>query len=242
MTAALLPRLHPARVGALLLLILALLPALTGCGDKDATEVTCTETAECGFGESCLEGVCTAKSCATSAGCPVGTYCETDGSCAVGCQSDDDCYPDQGCDGGGCVDRGCRDTSLDCAFGEFCDLATGDCYPGNNNYCKPCIAESTDPDQCGSSENLCLGWGQYGDFCGVECDNTTDCPAGYDCVPVGENGNIITKQCITYCWLYTDDADRSTARPLPPSALPPLSADECPPATSGPAPVLPGAP
>ena len=222
-----LPRLLRARLGALLLLLLPLL-GLTGCGDKEDEAVTCVETNECAFGESCLEGVCTARSCATSAGCPIGAWCDG-GSCAEGCQSDDDCYPDQGCDAdaGACIDRGCRDTSLDCAFGEFCDLATGECYPGNNNYCKPCISGSSDADQCGSTENLCLGWGPYGDFCGVECEQTTDCPAGYDCIPVGENGNIITKQCLTYCWLYTDDEARSTARPLPPSSLPPLDA-ECP--------------
>jgi hypothetical protein len=217
-----------ARLRTLLLLLFLPLLALVACGDDDETAVTCVETTECAFGESCLDGVCTARSCATSAGCPIASFCDA-GSCTQGCQNTDDCYPDQTCTDGSCKARGCRDTSLDCAFGELCDLATGECYPANNNYCKPCVAGSSDAEQCGSVANICLGWGQYGDFCGVECAQTTDCPAGYDCIPVGENGNVITKQCITYCWLYTDDDSRATARPTPPLELPPLDRDECPP-------------
>ncbi len=198
---------------------------LPGCnGGKDEPEArSCAETTECDFGQSCLDGLCTARTCATSDGCPIGSFCKG-GSCDPGCETTDDCYPDEACNEGVCEARGCRNTTLDCSFGEFCDIATGDCYAAGNSYCEPCVADSSDADQCGSEENLCLSWGQYGDFCGVECDNSTDCPVGYDCIPVGDNaGNIFTKQCITYCWLYGQEGERPAARPLPPSALP-----ECP--------------
>ena len=214
------PTLLNAGLPRLLLLLLLPLLALAGCGDPEPGLVTCEETSECAFGESCLNGVCTSRSCATSAGCPVGSFCGSGGECVAGCENTDDCYPDQVCNDGACSPRGCRDTSLDCAFGEFCDTITGECYAASGPYGEPCVAESTNPEQCGTAENVCLRFGQYGDFCGVECDNNTDCPAGFDCIPIGDSaGNVTTKQCITYCWLYDDDTARTTARPLPPSAL-----------------------
>lgn len=200
----------------------------TGCGKSEEEERACTEVSECSFGESCLDGVCTARSCSTSAQCPVGSYC-SGGDCTTGCEVDDDCFPDEVCDfeSDACVARGCRDTSRDCAFGEFCDVGTGECYAASNYYCQPCIYESTDPDQCGNSDNLCLPFGQYGDFCGVECDATSDCPAGFDCIPVNLDGQSTTKQCMTYCWLYEDADSRSMARPQPPSLLDPAGRAEC---------------
>ena len=208
------------RILALFALLLPLLTLLAGCGDKEA-EITCTETAECGFGETCLDGVCQGRSCSSSAGCPVGSHC-SGGSCVSGCEGDQDCYPDSICTEGACVARGCRNTTLDCAFGEFCDVNTGECYAASSYYCKPCVYGSSDEDQCGAEGNLCYPWGQYGDFCGVECEETTDCPAGYDCLVVSNETGPFTKQCLSYCWLYITDDSRATARPLPPSALPPL--------------------
>ena len=213
-------------------LLRSLLPLLLscflflGCRAEEENERACADVTECSFGESCLEGVCTARSCSTSAQCPVGSYC-SGGDCTTGCEVDDDCFPDEVCDleNKSCETRGCRDTSRDCAFGEFCDVGTGECYAASNYYCQPCIYESTNSQQCGSSENICLPFGQYGDFCGVECDATSDCPAGFDCVPVSLGGQPTTKQCLTYCWLYEDADSRALANPVPPSLLDPTA--EC---------------
>ena len=95
------------------------------------------------------------------------------------------------------------DTSLDCGFKEFCDPAAGDCYEASGYYCSEC----RDEDDCGGNGNLCLNFGANGRFCGVTCDTNIDCPSGFECIPVSDgSGNIISKQCLTYCWLYIDDA------------------------------------
>jgi hypothetical protein len=68
----------------------------------------------------------------------------------------------------------------------------------------------------------------------VTCEVEDDCPSGFTCVGVTDGtGNLITHQCITYCWLYiTDEGD---ARVVPGSAsstrpdLPPfVQADRAP--------------
>lgn len=218
-------------VSLLPLLLTAVLAVLTGC-QQEVGE--CSETVPCGAFETCVDGTCQAKSCSSSIDCGMKSYCEV-GECKGGCQSNDDCYPGQVCDlengskgVGSCVEGACRDTSLDCGFGEFCDPASGDCYPASGYYCSDC----RDDDDCGGNGNLCLGFGANGNFCGVTCDTTSDCPAGYDCVPVSDgNGNIITNQCLTYCWLYITDSRGPDApeglgeSPVdPPEALPELKA------------------
>ena len=194
-------------------MILALL--LLGC---DKTTAECSETIACGFGETCVEGQCRGQSCATSAQCGMEQYCGDDGECKNGCESDGDCYPGDICSAldQTCIAESCSDTREDCAFGEFCELYSGECYDAGGYYCKVC----EDDNDCGGNGNLCLGFGGSAyDYCGVTCSSESDCPNGYTCAGISDaSGNIVTYQCITYCWLYSEDA-RSMA---PATSLPPL--------------------
>ncbi len=172
--------------------------ALMGC----EPEVQCDENTACPFGEVCFEGECKEIPCATSDQCGMEEYC-LDRSCVDGCAEDSDCYPGMECnvEAAQCVASGCRDTQLDCDFREYCNTANGQCYDAGGYYCRSCNDES----DCGGGGNLCLNFGGGYEYCGVECSTDTDCPAGFGCLPIGDfNGNIISYQCATYCWLYED--------------------------------------
>lgn len=185
---------------------------LIACGDKEKEAVQCAEDAECGFGEVCIEGACSGQVCATSAQCGMEEYCKS-GSCVSGCEDDDDCYPGQSCDTtlGTCGTATCTDSRVDCAFGEFCNSANGECYEAGGYYCSAC----NDDDDCGGNGNLCLNLGYVVNFCGVTCSVESDCPNGYTCAGVSDSsGNIVSYQCLTYCWLYGDDDDSARRAPL----------------------------
>ena len=187
------------RLRTMWVLVLLLLSAC------DTTEVECADDDSCGFGETCVAGVCTAKGCANSSQCAMEEHC-AGGTCVEGCVEDADCYADSVCnfESGVCEDAACRSTTLDCGFNEFCDTITGDCYDASGYYCRQCPG-GTD-EECGGNGNLCFGWGGYGNWCGVTCEEESDCPSGFTCVEVSDGtGNLISKQCITYCWLYIDD-------------------------------------
>lgn len=183
-----------------------------GCG-KTAPE--CSETVSCGFGEMCVEGVCKGQTCATSAQCNMEQYC-SGGACVAGCEDDEDCYPGDACDvaAATCGPATCTDTRTDCAFGEFCNTLTGECYDAGGYYCHPCVGD----EDCGGNGNYCLDFGYPpSNFCGVTCTFESDCPDGYTCAEVSLPDSAVTFQCITYCWLF------SGGRAVPPSPLPPPS-------------------
>lgn len=198
--------------------MIALLMMLLACGSKPE----CSEEVGCGFGQTCVEGRCVSQSCATSAQCGMEQFCDN-GTCVSGCAEDTDCYPGDACDTttGTCVEASCRDSTLDCAYKQFCNNVTGECYDASGYYCHRC----GDDSDCGGSGNMCLNWGQYGSYCGVTCQKESDCPSGYDCVSVTDgNGNVVSTQCVTYCWLYEEnarspalpgDAGARTLRPVP---------------------------
>lgn len=167
----------------------------------------CTEDVPCGFGETCQAGVCVTQSCATSAQCEMENYCDK-GSCTSGCESDDDCYPGDVCDPDtkSCASGFCTDTHIDCDFKEFCNVVTGECTEGSGIYCKECEVNA----DCGGNGNVCMHWGLQRDFCGVSCEQDTDCPSGFTCTDWNDTETgTITRQCATYCWLYIDE------RPIP---------------------------
>ena len=117
-----------------------------------------------------------------------------------GCTTDQDCYPGDRCDGETeqCVAQPCVDTQVDCGYREFCNTVSGECYDAGNLYCKPCDRDNEELD-CGK-DNLC-----FAGYCGVDCSEGKECPGGFDCYPFNDDsGNIVTWQCITYCWLYED--------------------------------------
>jgi hypothetical protein len=172
-----------------------LLLFLLGCTGADPE---CSEDIPCDFGSVCVDGTCEAQSCATSEQCGIEQYCDNS-TCVDGCEADSDCRFGDTCDQTAhtCGTAGCTDTRLDCGFGEFCSPA-GECYDAGGYFCAPC-EENGD---CGGNGNMCLNGG----YCGVTCEGDSDCPGGFDCVPVSDfNGNVVSNQCFTYCWLYEDN-------------------------------------
>ncbi len=170
---------------------------LLACG-SDAVE--CSAEISCGFGQTCDDGQCVATACATSDQCPMEHRCD-DGTCVSGCAVDADCYPGDTCkaDLASCRASGCRSTELDCSYREFCDTTTGECYDAGEQYCRPCDHD----EECGEG-NEC--WNHH---CGVDC-TTSPCPAGFVCLGFTDDfGNIVARQCLTYCWLYEDFPNES---------------------------------
>lgn len=165
---------------------------LGGCGSKPE----CDAVTPCSFGASCVEGVCVTAGCATSAQCGMEQHCEA-GRCLPGCDLDSDCYAGQSCDQGTCVTAACTDTHLDCAYKQFCNQASGECYEAAGFYCTSC----DDDEDCGGGSNLCLSSGT----CGVYCRDGSDCPAAFDCMPVVDiNGNIVSYACLADCEAWED--------------------------------------
>ena len=195
---------------------LLLAAGLLGCNPKVVGE--CDEETPCPGFSSCVEGECIVRKCSTSEDCGMEAFCD-DGECAVGCDNNSDCYPGDECKKQGdgessCVEAGCRETSVDCEFGEYCDANSGDCYNASGLLCSTCSGNG----DCGGDGNECINFGSNGRYCGTTCSYDTDCPAGYMCLGLrDEFGNIVTTQCTTYCWLYVgqDDLD---GPPPPPTA------------------------
>ncbi len=176
------------------------------CGSTTAFE--CDESTPCGFGEICQQGQCVEFRCATSAQCPIESYC-LEGECLPGCAEDGDCRTGYACatETKTCEEIACTDTSVDCGYREFCNVATGDCYDAGDQYCKFCNEDA----ECGEG-NLCLAH-----YCGVDCSSGQECPAGFECYPwADDSGNIVSFQCFTYCWLYEDYEPGSFATAPPP--------------------------
>ena len=201
---------HRSRASIRLTPLLVCTVALLGCETKVVGE--CSEDVPCQDFASCVDGECIIKKCSTDTDCGMEAHCDG-GECAEGCKRDDDCYPGDACGPeGNCVTEGCRLTSVDCEFGQYCDPSSGDCYNASGLLCSQC---STNGD-CGRNGNVCIPWGSFGSYCGLQCSYDEDCPAGYMCLGLrDEFGDVVTTQCTTYCWLYNTDDD--PGGPPPPS-------------------------
>jgi len=183
---------------SLIVMLLLALVALTGCKAKE-----CETSENCAPGTVCSAGgTCIPLGCTSSDDCEVGTYCDLDqGACTAGCNSDNDCLPSMECDveQRECIQPGCRNTKLDCGVGEFCNELSGECFDAGNAYCRPCERD----EDCGSlGANICLRFGgQLDAYCGVDCANGQECPAGYTCLRVSTSGSTtIAYQCLAACW------------------------------------------
>ena len=177
---------------------------LAGCNGPD---FECSEEIPCsGFGEICTDGVCMVETCSSNLDCPMESTCQGN-TCNTGCDSDRDCYPGDQCnlDDGVCETRGCTDTHLDCGYKEFCNTLTGECYDAGGVYCRPCDPRNVVEDCNGGNGN---GPTQcWNNFCTVDCSNGRECPSGFQCYPFTDRaGNVLTWQCLTYCWLYEDNS------------------------------------
>ena len=170
---------------------------LSGCVQKAPA---CTSTVECDGGQACVESECRPVECLSSEDCSINHFCDKAYKCQEGCSSAADCLAGEECSGGECVSYGCRDTQLDCNYGEFCDTTTGQCYEAEANYCKSCDATTT--SSCSSGQGYCLAEAVPGN-----CASDRDCDPGYSCDNFGGSAG---KLChLDYCALSCDPDDES---------------------------------
>jgi len=139
---------------------------LVGCSDAEKA-VACSQNSDCDVGQVCKNDECASAECLSSTECKVGEHCSASFECTTGCEDDTDCVAGESCSDGTCAAYGCRNTHLDCDYGEFCDTTTGLCYPDDSGSCEPC-----DP---GSDAN-CYASTERG-----TCDSTGGCPANQEC-------------------------------------------------------------
>lgn len=161
----------------------------------------CGSDDECPGPAECVDRRCRVPGgCLTSVDCEEAeTYCDTSTfRCVPGCQVDEDCLDGfLECVGGSCQRKGCRG-AFSCAFGQFCELASGNCVDAGPAYCASCNAQ--DIDSCGAA-NVCASFEENGPgFCLVACADDLDntCPQGYGCQEVDIDGDM-RRVCFRRC-------------------------------------------
>jgi hypothetical protein len=200
------------------------------CNEQRYCQRGCDNDTGCADGLVC-ENLRCAPRCEGSGDCPAGGECQPDGHCRIpggcvtsrdcgmpethcdlqtnrcvpGCERDEDCLDaTKACEAGRCRPRGCA-ANYQCAFGEVCQLETGDCIPAPGRHCEA----GCDPmaeDACGGAPVRCLSLqdkdgNALGDFCFEPCQPApNECPQGYGCEELqDENGNVTDHLCIRRC-------------------------------------------
>ena len=88
-----------------------------------------------------------------------------------------------------------------CGAGYTCQTlpSVGDpvsvCVQSAAKLCQPC-ALSSDCTMLGSPVSACVNEGPLGNFCGLPCQATPDCPATYLCADVTSTEGVASKQCV----------------------------------------------
>ena len=131
-----------------------------------------------------------------SANCPGGAGCP--------------CAENIDCETGLCIDdpslaegRACaRPCGSQCPSGYLCRPLTGPagdisnfCVPHYGHLCDPC-ATSKDCQALGLGDAACTNQGKLGQFCGVACQVSADCPKSYTCETVPSAEGPSSKQCV----------------------------------------------
>ncbi len=114
--------------------------------------------------------------------CPFGQICSAN-RCANGCRTDNGCPLRQACLNGQCQNF-CRDNQLCSQANQFCNAGNGVCStrPGRVD----CVDCTNNAFACGDpSIATCLVFISEGQanrsFCGMTCQESEDCPSGFDC-------------------------------------------------------------
>jgi len=206
--------------------LFAVVSSTLGCSSKQEA-VPCEINSDCQLGEACINGECGNPECLSSADCALSEYCNVDYRCAAGCESDDDCVSGDTCNDGNCATAGCRDADLDCAYGEYCDSTTGQCYAADS-VCEEC--DPTDGGDCfGDTERgpcSSAGGCPADQACYVAeydasstCRNDTECDADEICSEISFGGGVTEgPYCLrTACFSGSTypTCDRTEAEPCP---------------------------
>jgi hypothetical protein len=69
------------------------------------------------------------------------------------------------------------------------------CVSDYSNLCKPCVA-SSDCKNVGGADDVCLGYGTEGNFCGGMCGNSQECPWGFTCKETESIDGVALTQCV----------------------------------------------
>lgn len=114
------------------------------------------------------------------------------------------CTANDECQSGHCIALPAGDACAalcagSCPAGMVCKRADGRdpsasaiCVPIQSRLCQECV-EDTD---CGPYGDLCLEEG-LGQFCGVDCSETDDCPEGFSCTSIRNDAGLEqSRQCV----------------------------------------------
>lgn len=143
----------------------------------------CSYHSDCDDGQLCNDNSeCVDVGCTSSDDCAAGEFCTSRFECKTGCEGDSDCLAGETCNPAHeCKAYGCRDTELDCNYGETCDTASGECRPASGSFCESCDVRKSG-SQCGATGE-CL-WAVDGG----SCSSPSDCDAGYTCEDLTGDG------------------------------------------------------
>jgi len=178
---------------------LALLLAFAGC-KQHGSSGDCVDDGDCAEGQACVNKACQVVDCVSTADCGIEQYCaKADHTCVDGCEGDEDCPAGDSCDVGAhsCVPYGCRETQLDCDYGEVCNQDTHVCEKAQGPYCKTCDPFSA--GGCGQHGTCYVIDYYYDAYCFVDCNpdlGSDACPRGYECQDAtGLGDNVCFADC-----------------------------------------------
>ncbi|MEE2779792.1 MAG: hypothetical protein VYE15_04655 [Myxococcota bacterium] len=184
---------------------LLLVTALGACSDGDAELHSCTtetEATDCDRGQICVDGTCQAVECIGVGSCLTSNQICFEGNCtALECSATAPCAPPDVCVDGLCVDQGlggnCT-TDTECASGQVCDVATGQCRICEGLECEttedPCGGLCTAAQTCDEATGTCIDAPSNGaDWACDPCTTEADCDGGL-CVPLS-SGKVCLQGC-----------------------------------------------
>jgi len=118
------------------------------------------------------------------------------------------CFTGDDCDSGFCIHtplgKQCTMACVEeCPFDWICvqhELSLPDevfiCAPTRMNLCRPCQKNSDCLTNGVQTGDMCVPYGEAGDFCGASCMSTSDCPDGHECKNVLDVWGYESNQCV----------------------------------------------